>query len=101
MSEEENGLPCVQFFYREGKQLRAIALSNETWFSAADVMGQLGWTMDEQRAPALLMAMGAECCAIPCTDGAERLSLWCTPESDLMRIFNKMERFASKPGRTA
>jgi hypothetical protein len=97
VSGQTDELPCVQFFYREGRPLRVIALPDGVWFSAADVVNHLGHNVDEDRAVLLLTLMGIGCCAIPCMDGAERLSLWCIPESGLMRIFDKMERFAAKP----
>jgi prophage antirepressor-like protein len=94
-------LPCVQFFYREGRPLRVITLPDETWFSATDVINQMGHNVDEAKASALLTALGMECCVIPCADGAKKLSLPCITESSLKRMFGKMERFAAKPDRTA
>jgi hypothetical protein len=41
-------------FFREGRRLRAIAFQEETWFSAMDVVNQLGHNVDEDRAVLLL-----------------------------------------------
>jgi prophage antirepressor-like protein len=101
MNGREDDLPCVQFFYREGRQLRAVELSGEIWFSAADIMGHLGHDTGGDRAVTLLTAMGMECRAVPCADGAEKLLLWCIAESDLTHMFDKMEHFAAKEHRTA
>jgi prophage antirepressor-like protein len=96
MSGQENGLPCVQYFYREGRQLRAVALPDETWFSATDVINQTGRNVDEDGAALLLTLMGIELRAVPCADGAKTLLLQCVSESGLTRMFEKMERFAEK-----
>jgi hypothetical protein len=101
MNGQAGELPCVQFFYREGRQLRAIALPGEVWFSAADVINQFGHAVDERNAASLLTALGIPCRAVPCMDGAEEITLWCITEGSLMRMFDKMERFAAKERHTA
>jgi prophage antirepressor-like protein len=92
VTEGTDTLPVVQFFYREGKQLRALEFQGEVWFSLQDVLRGMGYsTLDEQRVALLLGLTGIMCMYIPCTDGARRLSLFCISEDGLMGMFAKME----------
>jgi prophage antirepressor-like protein len=98
MTRQANDLPCVQFFYRDGLPLRVVAVQEEVWFSVKDVIRHMGSDADECGAAALLEAMGMTCCVIPCADGGKTISLVCMAEGDLMRLFDKMERFEARPG---
>jgi prophage antirepressor-like protein len=94
MNGQENGLPRVQFFYREGRPLRAVEFLEEIWLSAADVMNHLGHDgIDGSRAVSLLKLLGIACRTIPCIDGAEKIYLWCITESSLMRMLDKIEQY--------
>jgi hypothetical protein len=78
-----------------------VTLLEEDWFSVQDVFNQMGSAVNESDAASLLTAMGIECRAIPCADGAERYSLLCITESGLMGVFDKMERFGVSANQTA
>jgi prophage antirepressor-like protein len=94
-SRAADGLPSVQYFYREGKPLRVVVSGEEIWFSVEDVFRGLGHdAITERRAVSLLRLMGIECLHVSCADGAKTLSLRCVSEGDLMRMFDKAESFA-------
>ena len=95
MTGQADGLPRVQFFYRDGKPLRVVAIQEEAWFSVKDVLSHIGRGTDERGAAALLESLGVRCRTIPCVDGAETIDLVCMTEGDLMRLFDRMERLGA------